>query len=100
MGRGGQNEQNGNESDKKTSDTFNYIEMEEVKKHNKKEDCWIVVDNNVYNMTEFQYRHPGGRFVIKQYAGQDATVSRNEFKVPPKLELERLNLEDMVVLGH
>lgn len=47
---------------------------DEIKKHDKRNDCWIVVDDNVYNMTNFRKKHPGGSKVIDFYAGQDATV--------------------------
>jgi cytochrome b involved in lipid metabolism len=32
----------------------------EVSKHNIPEDLWIVVNENVYNMTEYANEHPGG----------------------------------------
>lgn len=36
---------------------------------------WLVIDNNVYDITQWSKRHPGGSKVISHYAGQDATVS-------------------------
>lgn len=75
MGKGSENKLNDEtESNETLSASKPCFSWEEVKKHNKKDDCWIVVQDNVYNMTTFQNKHPGGRFVIKQYAGQDATV--------------------------
>lgn len=47
---------------------------EEIRKHNQKNDCWIVVNDIVYNMTSFKKKHPGGAKIIDFYAGQDATV--------------------------
>jgi nitrate reductase (NAD(P)H) len=35
------------------------IKMEEVRKHNKEEDVWIVVNNKVYDCTEYLDLHPG-----------------------------------------
>ena len=29
-------------------------------KHNKADDAWLVVDNKVYDMTDFAPNHPGG----------------------------------------
>ena len=52
---------------------------EEVRKHNKRDDCWIVVNDNVYNMTNFKYKHPGGSKIIDFYGGQDATVIYIQF---------------------
>lgn len=33
----------------------------EVLQHNKRGDVWIVVDGEVYDMTEFAPGHPGGQ---------------------------------------
>jgi len=45
--------------------------VEEVAKHNKRDDCWIIVKGNVYDCTGFD--HPGGFNLILDYAGGDAT---------------------------
>ncbi|CAH8475763.1 unnamed protein product [Heterobilharzia americana] len=50
---------------------FNWTE---VKKHQSLKDRWIVINNKVYDVTNWQNRHPGGRKVLGHYAGQDATV--------------------------
>jgi L-lactate dehydrogenase (cytochrome) len=36
------------------------ISVEEVSKHNSLEDLWIVIDDLVYDLTEFAPEHPGG----------------------------------------
>jgi cytochrome b involved in lipid metabolism len=36
------------------------ISVEEISKHNIPEDLWIVVDNIVYDMSEYAQEHPGG----------------------------------------
>ena len=36
------------------------ISVEEISKHNTPEDCWIVVDGKVWDITEFAPEHPGG----------------------------------------
>ena len=46
---------------------------EEIEKHNKESDCWIVIKDVVYNVTEWLNEHPGGREVILAEAGADAT---------------------------
>lgn len=36
------------------------ISANEIILHNKSDDIWIVVNGNVYDMTEFAPDHPGG----------------------------------------
>ena len=49
---------------------------EEIAKHDKDEDCWIVINNKVYDITPFLNEHPGGPVIIlEQSGGVDATES-------------------------
>merc|ERR1711933_30888 len=50
------------------------LTMEEVAKHVTKEDCWVVLHNNVLNVTSFLSQHPGGELAILTFAGKDATA--------------------------
>lgn len=49
---------------------------EEVGLHKKRDDCWIIIHGEVYNVTPWLKRHPGGEKVLLHYAGEDATVGR------------------------
>ncbi|EWS74322.1 cytochrome b5-like heme/steroid-binding domain protein (macronuclear) [Tetrahymena thermophila SB210] len=51
--------------------------LEEVQKHNKMQDLWVVLDQNVYDLTEYQFIHPGRPDSIHPYAGKDATEKFN-----------------------
>jgi len=37
-----------------------FLSIEEIKKHSSADDCWIVVDDVVWDITEFAPSHPGG----------------------------------------
>jgi len=53
------------------------ISVEEVSKHNKEDDCWVIISGYVLNMTHFLNEHPGGKNAILLYAGKDATDEFN-----------------------
>jgi len=46
---------------------------QEVAKHSTPEDCWVIIDNEVYDVTNFIKLHPGGQFVLTEWGGKDAT---------------------------
>lgn len=47
--------------------------LEEVKAHNKEGDCYIVVDNGVYDMSSFLDDHPGGKKILLRNGGKDTS---------------------------
>ncbi|KAI0137577.1 Flavocytochrome c [Hypoxylon sp. NC0597] len=49
------------------------ISMEEVAKHNKKDDLWVVVKGVVMDLTNWLDEHPGGPQAIMNFMGRDAT---------------------------
>ncbi|VAW98371.1 hypothetical protein MNBD_GAMMA22-2471 [hydrothermal vent metagenome] len=59
---------------------------QEIKKHNNHNDCWIVIEQYIYDITPWIKQHPGGN-VLAILAGEDATAMfySNHFKVSKKL---------------
>ncbi|XP_076459239.1 acyl-CoA Delta-6 desaturase-like [Babylonia areolata] len=49
------------------------LTVQEVNKHNKRDDKWLLIRGKAYDITNFAKRHPGGAKVISHYAGEDAT---------------------------
>ncbi|KAK2747074.1 hypothetical protein FQN55_005344 [Onygenales sp. PD_40] len=47
--------------------------LSEVSRHNSQADCWMIIHGKVYDVTSFISRHPGGKGVILQNAGMDAS---------------------------
>jgi len=58
--------------------------MDEVAKHNTDKDCWVILHNQVYDVTPFLSEHPGGKKAIMLYAGKDAS---KEFDMLHKPEI-------------
>ncbi|TIC99277.1 Nitrate reductase [NADH] [Colletotrichum higginsianum] len=52
---------------------------EEVEKHDKEDDCWIVVDGKVYDATSVMAWHPGGKAPIMAHAGRLHQETTEEF---------------------
>ncbi|KAJ7284910.1 acyl-CoA dehydrogenase [Mycena rebaudengoi] len=71
--------------------------FEEVSKHNKAGDLWVVIDAKVYDLSRFQNLHPGGASVLSdgEVAGQDATeafYSLHRSEVLEKPQYKRLQI--------
>lgn len=52
----------------------NQYTTKQVAEHAKPEQgLWIIVDNEVYDVSEFVNEHPGGPKILKRAAGKDAS---------------------------
>lgn len=70
MGKGGQRQENGHQK---------LYSWDEIRKHDQKDDRWVVIDGQVYDVTRWSNKHPGGARLIGHYAGQDATEAFDAF---------------------
>uniref|UniRef100_A0A672SDH4 Fatty acid desaturase 2 n=1 Tax=Sinocyclocheilus grahami TaxID=75366 RepID=A0A672SDH4_SINGR len=78
-----------------TNGRFGTYTWEEVQKHTKFGDQWIVVERKVYNVSQWVKRHPGGLRIIGHYAGEDATEAFTAFH--PDLQLVRKYMKPLLI---
>lgn len=62
------------------------ITMEEVKQHNTKKDCWVVLNGFVYDISQYILHHPGGSNCFMPPNSKD--ITRNYYAVHPKVDPE------------
>ncbi|PWY86022.1 acyl-CoA dehydrogenase [Aspergillus heteromorphus CBS 117.55] len=46
---------------------------DDVASHAKPDNLWVVIDEDVYDLTAFQDEHPGGKKILQRVAGKDAS---------------------------
>jgi len=73
MGKGGR------ATDDVQSDKDQRFSWDEVKTHSKSDNGWIVIEDNVYDITRWARKHPGGSRILGHYAGQDASEAFKAF---------------------
>ncbi|GAB5358570.1 hypothetical protein AAMO2058_000469600 [Amorphochlora amoebiformis] len=61
------------------------LSVEEVAKHNTEADCWVIIDGVVYDVSDFVDGHPGGRTVLLNEGGKDATEAFKLYHGPDVL---------------
>ena len=69
-----------------------FYSKDQVKKHNKKNDCWIILYDNVYYITKFMKTHTG-KFFPLQIAGGDGTALFES--IHPKRAKEIIESKDL-----
>jgi cytochrome b involved in lipid metabolism len=64
------------------------IKESDVAQHNLRSSAWIIIEDNVYDVTEYLLLHPGGDRLLLEVAGRDVTgieiSSRGIFTISQK----------------
>jgi len=66
---------------------------EEVAQHASQEDCWTIVNDNVYDVTSYAPRHPGWPEKIYAICGKDGSSlfeSQHDGQPKPEMMLQKL----------
>ncbi|KAJ6179324.1 hypothetical protein N7519_009785 [Penicillium mononematosum] len=58
------------------------LSVRQISEHKTPDDCWVVVDKQVWDVTDFLEEHPGGSAIILKHAGRDATKAYSEVHAP------------------
>lgn len=73
------------------------ISMQEVEQHSTPDDCWVVINGNVYDLSRFHREHPGGSKIITKNAGKDVSSLFNAVH-PDDIIQQFLSPEDCIGL--
>ncbi|CAN8245016.1 unnamed protein product [Cochlearia groenlandica] len=57
---------------KEPLDVIKSYSKSEISLHNKREDCWVIIKDKVYDVTSYVEEHPGGDAIL-DHAGDDST---------------------------
>ncbi|KAF5003444.1 hypothetical protein FDECE_9994 [Fusarium decemcellulare] len=71
------------------------LTREDVSKHARPRDAWIIVNGDVWDVTGFAETHPGGEDVIEEFHGKDASEVYNSVH-GPKLAMSYFGEAKMV----
>jgi cytochrome b involved in lipid metabolism len=55
------------------SKELDVYDMIDVRKHDSESDAWLVIDGFVHDITAFLFDHPGGKDILMDHLGKDAT---------------------------
>ncbi|KAG8159591.1 hypothetical protein KVR01_010228 [Diaporthe batatas] len=70
---------------------------DDVAAHNTPDSLWIIIEQNVYDVTEFQKDHPGGKKILQKFAGKDVSKQFRKFHTEASSIL--LDYKDDLQLG-
>jgi len=76
------------------SEELTQISLKEVEEHDSSDSLWIVIDDKIYDLTDFAAEHPGGSHVLEENAGREAT---QEFEDAGHSDDARAMMKDFLI---
>jgi Cytochrome b involved in lipid metabolism len=61
--------------------------LDEVNEHKTEDDCWVAVNNRVFNITRWLNKHPGGKQLLLNLGGRDCSDEFRIFHYKPNFTL-------------
>lgn len=61
--------------------------LKQVSEHNAETDCWVAINNRVFNITNWLAKHPGGKSVLFNFAGTDCSDEFRIFHYTPNYKM-------------
>ena len=78
-------------------ESYEKYELDEIIKHNIKNDLWIIINKKVYNITSFVKRHPGDEKMFIRHTGEDLNKSFKMFKREHNTKRVKLLMESLCI---
>lgn len=72
-----------------------YYTLDEIKQHNNKASCWTIINNMVYDLTNWIDSHPGGAKAILRLCGKEGTqafIKKHGGEEKPEKVLEKFKI--------
>ena len=86
-----QNEKKNDDSSNKKSFT-----RDDVAKHNRSNDCWVIVHDRAYDVTKFVPKHPGGNMIHVNAGGECTALFESYHPLKARKVLEKFYVGDVV----
>ena len=67
------------------------LAWDEIRKHTSEASLWVVIEGDVYDLTTWAAKHPGGLKVLLDVAGTDATEAFKAAQHSAAVDVFRLN---------
>lgn len=66
---------------------MNTYTRSEIARHSTRDDCWVIMHDIVYDVTDFIRDHPGGAKVIAHFGGKDISEEFDSIHRPTTLKM-------------